>query len=56
MSQSPIDDAVERTQDPSGTAVASPSVPLGFSTPTEADEADVVEQATDVPIDEDEYR
>ncbi len=56
MSQSPADDVVERTQDPTGTAAASPSVPFGFPTPSEADEADVVEQATDVPIDEDEYR
>ena len=54
MSETPVYDALEQELD------ATPSVGEGLADaaapPVEADEADAVEQASDVPIDEDEYR
>lgn len=53
MTEFPVEDAREQDVEPlSGGASASRL----RDTAVEADEADAVEQATDVPMDEDEYR
>lgn len=50
MTETPIDDAREQDGYEGGT------VPLSDRAMVEADEADAAEQASDVPIDDDEYR
>ncbi len=55
MSETPVDDALEQELD----AAPSPRdtrPDAAAAAPVEADEADAAEQASDVPIDEDEYR
>ncbi len=54
VTETPIDDAVEQERDAAPAAAPPPSP--AAAPPAEADEADAVEQATDVPLDEDEYR